>query len=300
MIRTSLRTTLAIAGTLLAVAIAAPAEAATFTITIPDSGTCNGGWQTTGSATNPTITCAGTPAPAGAPTCTTVGPDQTVSPGTSVTLLTNCSPGSTYSWTQGTVAGPQVSVGPTYVTPLLSATTTYWVTVSANGASTTYPTTVTVGATPAPPPPVATSSCSGYSVVNVGDLSFNGARIATDGVSGSAVVVGRIVLPNPLPPGWAGNVASIAVFEYSDPQYSKKMYLSQSPCDFTAVWPAYGEGNSMNVRTTFQNAMFNAVNMNPGDVWYLTVKNERSNGQPSCKQGSSCNFALTLSAPSAD
>ena len=54
----------------------------------------------------------------------------------------------------------------------------------------------------------------------------------------------------------------------------------------------------MNVQASFQNPMFNAVNMNPGDVWYLTVKNERLNGAPSCAQGSSCNFAITLSAPS--
>lgn len=88
------------------------------------------------------------------------------------------------------------------------------------------------------------------------------------------------------------------MFEYIDGQYAKKMYVTKSPCDFSAAWPAYGEGNSMNVQATFQNPMYNAVNMNPGDVWYITVKNERLNGAESCAQGASCNFALTLSAPS--
>lgn len=298
--RLSLRNTLAVAGTVLALAIAAPAEAARFTINIDDAGTCNGTWQTTGSATSPTVTCVqgSAPPPVGAPSCA-ITASQTVSPGTSVTLaLANCSPSSglSYSWNQGSQGGQQVSTGPTYTTPLLSSSTTYFATVSANGASTTYQTTVTVSGTTAPPP--TPGSCNGYNVVNLGDLTFDGSRIATNGVSGSAVVVGRIVLPNPLPAGWAGRASSIAVFEYIDGQYSKKMYVTKSPCDFSAVWPAYGEGNSMNVQATFQNPMYNAVNMNPGDVWYLTVKNERLNGDASCAAGASCNFAITLSAPS--
>jgi len=296
--RLSLRNSLAVAGTVLALAIAAPAEAAKFTISIDDADTCKGTWQTTGSVNNPTVTCVqgSSPPPSGAAPSCAITPSMTVSSGTSVTLaLANCSPSSglSFSWTTG---GTQVSTGATYATPALASTTTYTATVSANGTSTTYQTTVTVNGTTAPPP--VSGSCSGYNVVDLGDLAFDGSRIATIGVTGSAVVVGRIVLPNPLPSGWAGRASSIAVFEYIDAQYSKKLYVTKSPCDFSAVWPAYGEGNSMNVQATFQNPMYNAVNMNPGDVWYITVKNERLNGAPSCSLSASCNFALTLSAPS--
>jgi hypothetical protein len=227
---------------------------------------------------------------ASAPTCS-ITPSQTVNAGTSVTLaLANCSPGTglTYSWNQGSPAGPQVSTAATYTTPPLTATTTYFATVSANGRSTTYLSTVSVNAPPLP------GSCSAYTGVNMGDLHFDGARVATSGVSGSDVVVGRIVVPS----GWAGKVASIAIYEYDDPAYAKKAYLSKNPCDFTTVWPAYNEGNSMNLKVSFETSMSNAVRMNAGEIWYLTVKNERLSGAPSCASGSSCNFAITMSVPS--
>jgi len=142
--------------------------------------------------------------------------------------------------------------------------------------------------------PPLPGSCSAYAGVNLGDLHFDGARLATSGVSGSDVVVGRIVVPS----GWAGKAASIAIYEYDDPQYAKKAYLSKSPCDFTTVWPAYNEGNSMSLMVSFETSMSNAVRMNAGEFWYLTVKNERLSGAPSCVSGSSCNFAITMSVPS--
>ena len=224
------------------------------------------------------------------PKCS-ITPSQAVDANTSVTLaLADCSPGTglTYSWNHGSPAGPQVSTAATYTTPPLTATTTYFATVSANGRSTTYLSTVSVN-----PPPLP-GSCSAYTGVNLGDLHFDGARVATSGVSGSDVVVGRIVVPS----GWAGKVASIAIYEYDDPQYAKKAYLSKSPCDFTTVWPAYNEGNSMSLMVSFETSISNAVRMNAGEFWYLTVKNERLSGAPSCASGSSCNFAITMSVPS--
>ena len=143
-------------------------------------------------------------------------------------------------------------------------------------------------------------SCSGYDAIDLGDLSFDGVRFATYGMSGTRFVYARIVIPNPLPSSWAGEASVISAFEYLDPQYSKKMYVTRTPCDFSAVWPAYGEGNTPSVRLSFQTSVFNAVTMNAGDVWYVTVKNERLNGTPSCAQGAECNFAIELSVPSAN
>ena len=118
MISRSLRTTLAIAGTVLALAIAGPASAAKFTITVDDGGKCDGTWQTTGPANSPTVTCVvGTPPPAGAPTCT-ITPSQTVAANTSVALTTSCTAPSggalTYSWRQGTIGGTQVATTSSY------------------------------------------------------------------------------------------------------------------------------------------------------------------------------------------
>ena len=144
------------------------------------------------------------------------------------------------------------------------------------------------------------ASCSGYPGINLGDLSFDGARFSTYGMSGTNFVYARIVIPNPLPSGWAGDVAVISAFELLSAQYSKKMYVTRTPCDFSAVWPAYAEGNSPSVRLSFQSSLFNAVTMNAGDVWYVTIKNERLNGTPSCPPDGDCNFAIELSVPAAN
>lgn len=143
-------------------------------------------------------------------------------------------------------------------------------------------------------------SCSGYPAIDLGDLSFDGTRFSTYGMSGTRFVYARIVIPNPLPGGWAGKVSVISAFELLDGQYSKKMYVARTPCDFSAVWPAYGEGNSPSVRLSFQSSLINAVTMNAGDVWYVTIKNERLNGAPSCAPDGECNFAIELSVPSAN
>jgi hypothetical protein len=141
------------------------------------------------------------------------------------------------------------------------------------------------------------TSCSGYPAIDLGDLDFDGARFSTYGLAGSNFVYARIVVPNPLPDGWAGDVSVISAFEFLGAQYSKKMYVTRTPCDFSAIWPAYGEGNSPSVRLSFQNSLFNAVTMNAGDIWYVTIKNERSNGAPSCSPNADCNFAIELSVP---
>ena len=139
--------------------------------------------------------------------------------------------------------------------------------------------------------------CTGYSVVDLGDLHFDGARIETSHVTGSDVVIGRIVVPDPLPSGWAGATTSVAAFDFDDPARAKKLYLARSACDFTAEYPAYGEGISTLVYMNFGGSSPSAVTVQPGEVWYVNIKNERSAGEPSCAEGASCNFAVTLYPP---
>ena len=159
MIFRNLRTTLAIAGAVLALALAAPAPAAKFTITVDDGGKCDGSWETTGPANNPTVTCVST----GAPTCTATQ-SQTVTANTSVALaMANCSASNgatvTYAWYVGNTTGTPVSTGTSsYATPLLTTTTTYFGVATANGASATYPITLTVPAAGGAPTCTATQS----------------------------------------------------------------------------------------------------------------------------------------------
>ncbi len=303
MIFRSLRTTFAIAGSVLALAIAAPAAAATFTITIDDGNSCAGTWQTTGSATNPTITCVtdGPPPAVGAPTCSTVPPaSQSVAAGTPVTLsLGNCSApaggANTYKWTVGSPSGTPVWAQASYTTAP-STTTTYWATVTgSDGQSTSYSTTVTV--TTVTPPP-ATSKCSNYSAINLGDLNFDGSQVDSFNMRGSAVAYGRIVIPNPLPAGWAGRTAQVSVFEHGEGAFWKKAHLSKVACDFTPATSAWGQGTGVTLYMTLGGTGFGTLTVQPGDVWYLNVKNESIFGTPSCGPNLSCNFGLRLYPPS--
>lgn len=303
MIFRSLRTTLAIAGSVLALAIAAPAAAATFTITIDDGNSCAGTWQTTGSATNPTITCVtdGQPPPVGKPTCTGVSQAQTVTAGTSVTLtLGSCTApaggANTYKWTAGSPSGAVVATSITYPTPLLSGTTTYYATVTgSDGQFTTYPIQVTVNAVTPPP---AASKCANYSAINLGDLSFDGSQVDSFNMRGSSVAYGRIVIPNPLPAGWAGRTAQVSVFEHGEGAFWKKVYLSKAACDFTPATSAWGQGTGVTLYMSLGGTGFGTMTVQPGDIWYLNVKNESIFGTPSCGPNLSCNFGLRLYPPS--
>jgi len=306
MIFRSLRTPLAIAGSVLALAIAAPAAAApvTFTITIDDGNSCLGTWQTTGSASNPTIACVtdGTPPPAvGKPTCSGYSGAQTITAGTSVTLtLGTCSAPAggvnTYKWTAGSPSGTVVATSSIYPTPVLASTTTYYATVTgSDGQFTTYPMPVTV--TSVTPPP-ATSKCSNYTAVSLGDLSFDGGQIDSFNMRGSAVSYGRIVIPNPLPAGWAGRTAQVSVFEHGEGAFWKKVHLSKVACDFAPATSAWGQGTGVTLYMTFGGTGFGTLTVQPGDVWYVNVKNESIFGTSSCGAGLSCNFGLRLYPPS--
>jgi len=235
------------------------------------------------------------PPPLVAPTCT-ISPWQTVSANTSVTLaLTNCSTPSggtiTYSWNRGGPGGTQVGTSATYTTPPLTATATFYATASANGLSAIYATTVSV--TPATP----IGDCSQYTAVSLGDLAFNGAQVDSDYMRGSVVAFGRIVIPDPLPAGWAGKTAQISVFGFADGDFWKKVYLSKTACDFTAVPNAWGQGTGVNLYVTFGAAGPNAVTVQPGEVWYLNVKNETIFGTGSCGAALRCNFAVRAYPP---
>ena len=199
------RSALAIAGAALAFALAAPAPAATFTITVNDSGTCSGTWQTTGTATSPTVTVSS--------------------------------------------------------------------------------------------PPPQTTSCSGFSSTYLGDLVFNGTQTESNGMRGATVGYAKITIPNPLPAGWLGKTAQISVFEYADGAFWKKVYLSKTPCDFTPVASAWGQGTGVNIYVTFGGGGFGSVAVQAGDVWYLNVKNETIFGSGSCGSGLSCNFAVRVYPP---
>lgn len=174
-------------------------------------------------------------------------------------------------------------------TPAPTATASATPTPSSTTTSTPAPTT-----TSTPPPP---NLCNGYTVVDVGDLQFDGTQLVTSGMIGRAVMVGRIVVPNPLPPGYLGQKASVAAFTWTDDSAWKKLVLSKSRCDFSGTAPKVSQGITATGYMIFGAADPFAVTMQPGEVWYVNIKHELPMGGQSCSDGKSCDFGLRLYPP---
>jgi gliding motility-associated-like protein len=82
----------------------------------------------------------------------------------SATVLTPASPGGNYQWYSAATGGTPIFTGPSYTTPTLTATTTYYVQTTLNGCtSDRAPVTVTVLNAPTAPVAAGTSVCSGSS-----------------------------------------------------------------------------------------------------------------------------------------
>lgn len=300
----SLSTTFAIAGMAFAFLIAAPVSAAkfTFAIEVDDADSCKGTWQTGGSAKSPTLVCVPdgtTPPPVGAaPTCSATQ-SQTVSANTVVALtLANCtvSDGAaiTYAWYVGNTSGTPVSQGSsTYNTTAVTATTTYYGVATANGRSTTYPITLTVNAVP---PPV--SACSNYgSVARLGAIPFDGSRVVSEGMKGATIAYGTLQVPAQLPTGWLGRTSQISVYEYGSAKLFRMVYLSKSPCDFTANGSNWTMGNGTNLYLSWGVDTPGHLTIKPGETWYLNIKHQYPGGAPSCFATVNCNFAVTAGLP---
>jgi hypothetical protein len=272
-------------------------------VTINDNNTCPGTWQTSGTPTAPVFTCVvNTPPPTSTPTAPvcTITPSQTVASNSSVALALRCTSPTdapiTYSWTQGSTGSVQVANTASYTTPNLTTSTTYFATASANNLSTTYQTTVSVQ-TPTTPPPTTLTSCAGYTVVNVGDLRFDGTQLVTSGMKGGAVMVGRIVVPDPLPAGYYGKQASLSAFSWVNATAWKKVVLSKTPCDFGGTAPRMSQGLTANLYLSFGAAGSNAVTVQAGETWYLNVKHELPFGGQSCGNGMLCDFGVRVYPP---
>ncbi len=295
---TFFRSSLAIVGAVIALAAAPAAVAAPFTVTVDDNGACTGTWQTVGSANGTTVTCvSSTPPPAGAPTCT-INSSVTITSGQSANLsLTNCSVTGggtiTYAWYLGSPSSTAFSTSASTSTGVLTSTSIYYGVASANGLSTTYQTTVNVTT----PPPPTTSTCNGYSSINLGDLTFNGVQLDSYGMRGATVAYGRITVPNPLPTGWIGKSAAVAILANGNATAWRKVYLSKNMCDFSGTSPAMSQGVTASLNMSFGVATSNAVTMQAGDVWYVNIKDELPFGGNSCGSGYVCDFGLRLYPP---
>ncbi|OCX51945.1 hypothetical protein BEL04_18265 [Mucilaginibacter sp. PPCGB 2223] len=201
------------------------------TVTSPNTYTVSVSDNTTGCGPIPqTVTVTTAPVPA-APTAS----GTTICSG-SAGVVTATAPGGTYMWYDAATGGNLLYTGASYTTPVLTATTTYYVQTIVSGCtSTRTPVTVTVNPIPAAPTAASTSTCSGssatltatapggtydwYDSASGGTLLFTGATYTTpaltvnttyyvqttvNGCASPRTAVTVSIIPTPVAPTAAG------------------------------------------------------------------------------------------------
>lgn len=132
--------------------------------------------------------------------------NQTICSGSTASLaIQNSIPGMTYNWYDAPNAGNLVGTGDPFVTPLLSATTTYYVEAVSTGNCRTSRVAVTVSVSPLPAAPTASNVtvCQGASATlsvssPLPGTTYNWFSTATGGISiatGSSYTVNNVTAP---------------------------------------------------------------------------------------------------------
>lgn len=266
---------------------------------------------------NGTITCVtGTTPPSPPTTGAPSGCTATASPsllataaGGTVQLTASCSSGAAVAsatWTR-TRSGASTSVSAPDTVPSNSsgasaAVYTYTARLcAADGSCNSAATgTVTVPAGVAAAP----ATCGSLSVItpyleqnsSVTDMTWSGENFVTQDFNGAAVVVSAITVP-----AGASGASRVQVYEYVDTKTDRRMWLSRSRCDMSkSSGAAYASGKTPTIYIRVGGTpAYNEVLMQPGETWYLMVKNEAAlftSIAPSCStlSGAHCNVGIAL------
>ncbi|WP_183574592.1 PKD-like domain-containing protein [Mucilaginibacter sp. X5P1] len=152
--------------------------------------------------TNPTSVCG--PASAKVEIFIHTVPVAPTAPGTSVcmgssTTLSALTPGGTYRWYDSATDGTLLSTGPNYITPPLTATTTYYVQTTANGlTSARTPVTITVNQTPVAPVVAPTGTCMGSPAILIANGSTGTYKWYDAAAGGNLLATGSTFTTSPL------------------------------------------------------------------------------------------------------
>ena len=126
-------------------------------------------------------------------------------------------------------------------------------------------------------------------------MTFSGQRFLTQDFNGAAVVVGTIRVP-----AGASGASRLQVYEYVDTKTDRRMWVSRSRCDMSqSSGAAYASGKTPTIYIRVGGTpSYNEVLMQPGETWYLMVRNEASlfgSVSPSCSTtvGAHCNVGIT-------
>jgi hypothetical protein len=259
-----------------------------------------------------TFTCVPVTTTPGAPSGCSVSPPTNAigSGGGTVSLVAGCTGGGSVATTTWTKNGSPY--GGTFPDSLPANTGTTGVTYTytatfctSDNLCSSASATATVAAGSAPPP--TSASCGTLKVIEpfletsstTKKLTFSGERFITSGFgsSKSTVVVAQIDVPS----GISGPT-TLAIYEYASSSTPRRAWLSQTRCDMTATAAPYFMGGNGPVFQIQVGGFADStkVNMQPGETWYLMVKNEGGGRTgsitDSCSSGT-CDIGIKLYKP---
>ena len=157
-----------------------------------------------------------------------------------------------------------------------------------------------IGPTQGPTPPVITPPVVAPPSVPVSgrviDVSvpMDGTRVTTSGFGEGVTVIAMLVVPE-----WpVNNTNTISVFEYGAPPTTRMAWMSKTRGDMSATSaPFYFCNDGPVFSFCIRGNDPNAVQMQPGEVWYLMVKNERPFGMGSSCTSGSCDIGIKWYPP---
>jgi len=237
------------------------------------------------------------------PTCTLSATAQTDPPttGQPLQLLANCTGGPTsYNWT-GCNSNSNVCV----ITETAGGSHTYSV-VAANQGGASAPASLTVNWVNSPP--VVQDFCGNFPAVLRTTAPWSNARIVTasypnPGFQWNGAWVIGFTVPAGTPASSAAGSVSIA--EFGGPPTARDVTISRSACDFRPVDPsgtngpvAEATGFTTNTYLMVSSPLSGAAVLQPGQTYYINVRNQSPGGSISCPSTQQrCDASLDLSIP---
>lgn len=130
--------------------------------------------------------------------------------------------------------------------------------------------------------------------VDLGTMSFDGSQHDSTGMTPGVAALARMVIPNN-----PGKVFAFQVYEHNSASCWRKMWLSKTPLVTTAPSGYFQQGGGgATMYIAIGSGSFGQPVVQPGEVWYMTIRNQKMDGTSSCTPSLNCNFGYQVSIPS--
>ncbi len=164
---------------------------------------------------------------------------------------------------------------------------------SATASGNTFKCPGSVPQCPSPPGPGPCGLPPG--VINIGQLTFDGTQVPTQGVVPSTpYAYAKVVIPT----GEDGKLVGIAILTDGRSTAWRQVTLSQTIGDFSNLSPpAFVQGVTATIYLAIGTPRVNAVTVQGGSTWYVNIRDQLPYGGSSCSQPV-CDFSLRAYPPS--